>query len=584
MTVSFGDLRCWRADVVAECARSVAANSSRLEALGALLTLSPRETATWDGEAAASAQARHTEVTQEHRRLVAAVAATAAALERAAEQVAGILRLAADAEEVARGQGLAITEDGQLVAVPGWPAPSDPAAAQLLALARERAGWVVRADLEQLLQRAAEVDARLRAALLDAASGLVAASGGGTVAQVWAAADNGDDPWLPLVPAALGGPGWTPWDSAAWWGLLTSSEQERVILERPELIGPADGVPAWARDRANRMLLDRAETWLVQEQARLHPPAGPVPPLLPAGNPWVEQSSRVVAQLASVRALRAVVSQRDDRIRQLLLVDTSGRLTKAAVSVGDVDRAGHVAVFVGGLTTTVNGDVRRYDTTMGQMTDLARRQSRTHGDGRDVAAVTWMGYEAPQWNDIIEPGRSVLLQRAAEAGAPPLASFANGLDASRGPAQQPQLTVWAHSYGSPTAGLALAGANTGVDDLVAFGSPGLGVNDLRQLHLPTGHVRVLETGDDVVADSARFGRDPDHLPGVDVLSTTRMALPDGTTGLASGGHSQYLAPGSTSAWNIAAVAAGTPQLLVRGVPCGDRAAPTDVSCQLVPKG
>jgi len=580
VTASFGDVRRWRADLVAGCARSVAGNRSRLEALGRLLASGPRETATWDGEAARSAQARHTDLVGEHRRMVSAVAATAAALERAAEQVVGIVRLAAAAEEVAGRHGLAVTEQGQLVAVPGWPVPADPGEAQVAALARERAGWEVRDDLQQLLVRAAKVDSALRAALVEAAAGLVAMSAGGTIAQIWAGSGRGDDPRLPLVPTGFGGPGWTPWDSAAWWRLLTSGEQERVVLEQPELVGPADGVPAWARDRANRTLLDRVETWLTEEQARLHPPAGPVPPLLPTGNPWVEQSSRVVAQLASVRALREVVSQRDGRVRQLLLIDTSGRLTKAAVAVGDVDRAGHVAVFIGGLTTTVNGDVRRYDTAMGQMTDLARRQSRAGGDGRDVAAVTWMGYEAPQWNDVIEPSRSVLLRRAAEAGAPHLADFANGVDAAGGPGEPPQLTVWAYSYGSPTAGLALAGTNTGVDDLVAFGSPGLGVRDAAQLRLPTGHLHVLETGDDVVADLARFGRDPDHLPGADVLSTSRMPLPDGTTGRESRGHSHYLEPGSTSAWNIAAVAAGTPQLLVRRDECGHLTPPTDVSCEL----
>jgi len=593
VTLTFAQVRLWRADVVGECARSVGANHGRLEALGRLLTQGSRRSQTWAGEAARSAQAGHTELVEGHLRTVAAVAATAAALERAAEHVVGIVRLAAAAEEVAHGNGLAITDQGQVVAVPGWPSPADPSAAQLFSLARERARWELRDDLEQLLVRAAEVDATLRAALLEAAGGLVTtpvegsapelASAADTVAGVWAAA-SGAQPGPVRVPTAFGGPGWTPWDSAAWWLLLASSEQDAVIAEHPEVVGPADGLPAWARDRANRVLLDRADVALQAERARLSPPAGPIPPLLASGNPWVEQSSRVVAQLASVAALRAVLSQRDGRPRQLLLVDTSGRLTKAAVSTGDVDRAGHVAVFVGGLATTVGGDVRRYDTTMAQMTDLARRQSRASGDGRDVAAVTWLGYEAPQWNDIIEPGRSVLLRRAAEAGAPHLASFANGLDAARRPGEAPHLTVWAHSYGSPTAGLALAGSNTGVDDLVAFGSPGLGVTDTGALRLAPGHLHVLETGDDVVADSARFGRDPDHLPGADLLSTSRATLPDGTTGRASGGHSQYLEPGSTSAWNIAAVAAGTPQLLVRGVPCRDRAVPTDISCDLKSAG
>lgn len=586
MTLTFGNVRLWRADLLDECARSVATNRGRLEALGRLLTQSPRESAVWTGEAAESARTRHTELMLEHGRMVVAVAATAAAIRHAAAQVSLIVRLTTAAEEVAGRNGLAITDLGQVVTVPGWPVPADPAVAQLSSLARERAGWEVRDDLEQLLAHAAEVDANLRAALLQAAGGLVVPAAGSTLAQVWAVVGGSADdvPRPPSIPRGLGGAGWTPWDTAAWWTLLTPGEQQQVILDHPEVVGPADGVPAWARDRANRTLLDRAEAWLTQEEARLHPPRGPVPPLLPAGHPWVEQSSRVVAQLASVRALKSVLAQGDGRTRQLLALDISGRLTKAAVTVGDVDRAGHVAVFVGGMTTSVGGDVRRYDAVLGEMTDLARRQSRAHGDGRDVAAVTWMGYEAPQWNDIIEPDRSVLLRRAAQAAAPHLAGFANGMDAARGAAGSPHLTLWAHSYGSSTAGLALAGSNTGVDDLAAFGSPGLGVQETTQLHLPAGHLHVLETGDDVIADSGAFGRDPDHLPGAHVLATSRMPLPDGTTGLASGGHSEYLKPGSTSAWNIAAVAAGTPQLLVRSTTCGESAPPMDVSCRFTGGG
>lgn len=174
MTVSFAQVRLWRADLVGECARSVAANRARLEALGSLLTHSGPRVARWDGEAARSAQARHTEVVSEHLRMVTAVASTAAVLERAAEQVAGLLRLAQAAEDVARRHGLTITDHGLVVTVPDWPAPSDPVAAQLASQAQERARWEVRDDLEQLLARAAEVDATLRGALVAAAGGDVA--------------------------------------------------------------------------------------------------------------------------------------------------------------------------------------------------------------------------------------------------------------------------------------------------------------------------------------------------------------------------------------------------------------------------
>ena len=597
MRLTYGQLRLWRADVLAECARSVAANRRRLEALVGLVDVIPRSRGCWEGEAAQAAAARHTEWRDEHTRVVAALVATASALDRAAEQVAAIARLVELADEVAGTHGLAITDCGAVVEVPGWPVPADPTAAQEILLTRERARWQVRDDVEQLIARAGDVDAALHASLGAALSGAVAASAGRAPGLLSLSPGGGADAGSSSVPPGLGGPGWTPWDSAAWWMLLTPSERDAVIAEHPERVGPTDGVPAWARDRANRVLLDRAEVWLVGVQQRLLTSIEPALPLLPtlallpivpllpllpvvaARTAKAAASSRVAARLAGVRAIKSVLSQQDGRTRQLLLVDPSGRLVTTAVSVGDLDRSGHVAVFVGGLTTSVEGDIRRYDATMGEMSDLARRQSRVSGDGRDVAAVTWMGYEAPQWDDITDPDHSVLLPRAAQAGAPHLAAFVNGLDASRGaPRNQAQLTIWAHSYGSPTAGLALAGANTGVDDLVAFGSPGLGVSDLPALHLPPGRVHVLEAGDDVVADLRRFGPDPDEMPGADVLSTVSTTLPDGTRGAASSGHSEYLKPGSTSAWNLAAVAAGTPQLLVRRPRCAEPASPLDSSC------
>ncbi len=63
-----------------------------------------------------------------------------------------------------------------------------------------------------------------------------------------------------------------------------------------------------------------------------------------------------------------------------------------------------------------------------------------------------------------------------------------------------------------------------------------------------------------MADLGWFGRDPSRLAGVDLLSTTAGPLPDGRAGLASSGHSQYLVPGTTSQWNVAAVVAGAPSV------------------------
>src|SRR5690606_8157801 len=42
-----------------------------------------------------------------------------------------------------------------------------------------------------------------------------------------------------------------------WWLSLTPEQQEQVIADYPELVGWLDGVPASARDTANRLWLAR---------------------------------------------------------------------------------------------------------------------------------------------------------------------------------------------------------------------------------------------------------------------------------------------------------------------------------------
>lgn len=591
MTVTFGELRQWRGGVLVECAAGVAAQRRQIEAIGAALVASRGELAFWEGEAAAAAAVRHTVIEAALRTASQALAETSAALAEAAEQVTAIGRLVDVVDDVAQRHALVVTEAGLVVDVPlvvAWP---DPESAQAFSLLRERARLELRDDVERLLARAAEVDDALLSALLAAADGPGDAGlfglGASAFPGLWLseAADNAGplSPRVPaLVPAELGGSAWSPWDRAAWWALLTPGEREQVLAERPDLVGATDGLPAWARDEANRSLLQGVERALSETELRLRP--GPGLFLLPL----VEQVAlrevhRLVAtKLASVRTVSDVLRQRDGRVRQLLLLDVSGRMAKAAVSTGDVDRAGHVAVYVGGLSTAVERDLRGYDRELGRLADQARTQSRRFGDRRDVAVVTWMGYEAPQWEDVAAPARSVLLAENARTGGRKLASFVNGLDASRASADTPHLTVLGHSYGSTTAGLALARTTTGVDDLAVFGSPGLGVDETRQLRLRSGGLYVLEAGNDLVADAGLFGRDPDALAGADVLSTASKTLPDGSRGLGSSGHSDYLTPGSTSAWNLAAVVAGTPQLLVRGGRCDKRSVPMDVSCLLFP--
>ena len=134
----------------------------------------------------------------------------------------------------------------------------------------------------------------------------------------------------------------------------------------------------------------------------------------------------------------------------------------------------------------------------------------------------------------------------------------------------PHLTALGHSYGSLTTAYALQQAH-GVDDAVLFGSPGIGTDHVGDLHVPPGHTGVVEAAWDPVADLGWFGDDPNRLDGVTGLSARPATLPDGTATAGSVLHAQYLTPGTTSQFNIAATVAGLPdeRILDPGVGVGD---------------
>jgi hypothetical protein len=369
----------------------------------------------------------------------------------------------------------------------------------------------------------------------------------------------------------------SPADNAAWWAVLPPGVQQALLVTSPALVGNLAGLPAWARDRANRSRLRGAATRVKGEIAGLE---GRIARLQAGLAPHRSAPGFEVGYYDELRQLEQLQAQREqlqdkraslDAIertldkpgqRQLLLLDLSGDRAEAAVAVGDVDTAEHVAVFTPGYTSTVDGSLEGYDTQMRQLREQAYRRSRQFGDGGEVATVTWIGYQAPQ-----EPGE-VVGAGHAEAGADTLAETVRGIDASR--PDDPHLTAIGHSYGSTTTGLAVQQPGTGVDDVVFMGSPGIGTSDIDDLRVPQGHAYVVEARGDYVADFGRFGSDPNMMEGVTGLSAREETV-DGRRLNESTGHSGYLASDSSSQYNISTVVAGVPERAVhdRGVGAGD---------------
>lgn len=357
------------------------------------------------------------------------------------------------------------------------------------------------------------------------------------------------EPFTPSAPVATAPASSTsPGVAAAnaiWWDLLTRSERTSILVDDPGSIGNLDGIPADVRDAANRRML-------VSERDRLEQVAEDLESTLQAnvfGGLFDNADAGLEQTLKRIAALDEIADVLDEGHRQLLVLDNSSATdTLAAIAVGNVHTASHVAVFVPGLDSEVGADVRRYD---GDMDSLRSTVQQLVPPAETVACVTWMDYQAPQlgWS-LFDPRRTVMSPLAAATGAPRLTSFLDGLDAAR--SQDPHLTLLGHSYGSLTAALALRGADTtGVDDMVALGSPGLGFDNVERSSVPPGHLFVAETCDDLVADTGLFGADPSEIDGVRPLATR-----SGGDHADSHGHSEYLSEGTVTQQNVALVVSG----------------------------
>ncbi|MDQ3402212.1 MAG: alpha/beta hydrolase family protein [Actinomycetota bacterium] len=185
--------------------------------------------------------------------------------------------------------------------------------------------------------------------------------------------------------------------------------------------------------------------------------------------------------------------------------------------------------------------------------------SRASRSNETVAVVTWLNYEPPTTDGLDALG-AVSDDRATD-GANRLAPFLEGINV--GSATDPHLTALGHSYGSLTTGIALRDhPNTGVDEVVVFGSPGLGVDSAAELHVPQDHSYNMGAPDDMVVNigaAGHHGEAPFMMDDMAQLSTHGYTAPDGRYFDASSGHSEYLRAGdkyTTTEWSMANIIGG----------------------------
>ncbi|WP_134667503.1 MULTISPECIES: alpha/beta hydrolase [unclassified Amycolatopsis] len=540
--VSLADVRAWNPGTLDEICSVLRTRAQILvndgDDYGKILPVE-----SWTGPAADNAAVQHKNHMQALDTYVAGVSALGKAVGQAADAILGVQAAIRDADELARKYGFAITADGAIVCVYAGQPPPD-----LHPQDRARAQQQLTDDVAQILRTADDIDTDLASVLDRAAAGQFGTGNETTVAA--AAADGLKDPGLTLPEPPANA---TPAQNAAWWATLSKAGRDIMIRDRPGTIGAMDGLPGGARDRANRAVLAQQQADLQRQRADLQRRMDG----LKMSDPQQQNEHHdLQVQLDRINDRLSELSKVDQALqlpggRQLLVLDGSGEHLRAAVASGNVDTARNIVTFTGGLGSSVNGDLLDYDNRMDQIRQDADDMARKSGDGGKSAAVTWMGYDAPQSLDVLSTGK-------AENGAAKLAPFLEGLDASR-EGDPARLVALGHSYGSTTTGIALRHA--GVDAAIFAGSPGLDTGSISDLKVPPGESYVLKNDGDPVATSGWFGTDPAQMPGVHHMSTDRSFPADGPPLEATTGHSsveEYLRPGTTSQHNIAAVVANTP--------------------------
>lgn len=391
------------------------------------------------------------------------------------------------AENLAAQNRLTIGPDGSVSAAPASPLVGS-LSAPLLGEALPPAAGEVADLVRRALAVASDVDAQITARLRElqrfTGTSSAAASELRSADRLASAFDR----------AMLPSEGASPVEVNAWWKALAPGQQQRLIHEFPSQVGWMDGVPATARDQANRLGLSQEGAQLKTQLASLQgnePPQylgegrfGPTPNT--AWQQWQGQISGIETKLAGITSIEQALSiggRNGYPPAYLLGFNTAGN-GRAIVSFGNPDTASNVVTYVPGLGSKITGapgDSGRAAALWQQANRFAPEQA--------TASVYWLGYNAPQLG-LSQGIHNLDVTSTADAvtGGQALAHFETGLQATHQPGIPGHTVVLGHSYGSLVVGEAAAHDGLHTGDIIFVGSPGVSVNNVAQLGMSSAHV------------------------------------------------------------------------------------------------
>ena len=332
-------------------------------------------------------------------------------------------------------------------------------------------------------------------------------------------------------------PSWSPEEVSVWWVLLSESEREALINKDPEKYGNLDGIDMASRAKANDLvlngridaaghripgtgLLEKAQKEYDEAKAAYERDKDSFWGRQYSDDEALERYRNAENKLNDLLAIKKALDGNSDISLIALEFGERGENVRAALAIGDVDNAKHVTTLVPGMTTSCR---RSTDLNLGYARNMIEAAEDAGGAEKgSVAAVAWMGYEAPPHPEELD--FSVASTHKAEVGGQKLNGFLTGIHSWRSErGMDVHQSAITHSYGSTTGGFAMRDIGEGVvDDFVYTGSPGSAVHSVGTLGVDPDHtwVSAIPQHDDVqgMGPDWTFGRDPKELEGIGHLS------------------------------------------------------------------
>lgn len=306
-----------------------------------------------------------------------------------------------------------------------------------------------------------------------------------------------------------------------WWDSLSPNQKLLLTDQHPRELGNLNGIPADVRDSVNQAAMND-DLLRVEDVARQR---GLVPETL-RDNALNNRNADVFTNPAMYGLCATDITRYQNAVKtndfltrdkgsdpdhglptmlwayDPLAFNGKGR---AAIAIGNPDKARNTAVMVPGTNSSVRG---------GWMSDgpddaiNLYEQSLKADPHRSTAVLAWMGYDAPEFDhphweqaltDPAELEEVGTPWRARQAGVL-LAADVNGLTATHDGLTPSHVTVLGHSYGATTVADAFVNSGMSANDAVLTGCPGTDLaRSAADFHLDGGRLYVGAASTDAIS-------------------------------------------------------------------------------------